>query len=434
MRRNFVARACLLSVLVLSAASNGALAAPVSLEQDEAVPVDSKPFKAKLVSADSHWHLTFETSTGERKVFPAADLCWWGAWAAPSQDTQLLLVDGSLLMADLVALDKERVVVDSSSGGTLKLPLEVVAGIVIHPSADAQRGDKLRDSLLGDSPLSGSRPAENAVNRNPADSPRIPQTDRLILANGDDLAGEITGWSDDSLTVKTTAGEIHVRTDKVAAAAFNPALAARPRIAEVRAWVGFRDGSRLLVSTMESAGTKIHLTLAMAPAKMPRITVGAADIVALQPLGGKAVYLSDLKPAGYQQIPFLKLTWPYHADRNVLGTMLRAGGRLYLKGLGMHSAARLTYDVPAGYRTLAAEVAIDDQTAGHGSAVVRVYTDDGSGHPQLNYDGPIIRGGAAPLPIAVDLTGAKRVNLLVDFADCGDVESHVDWLNARLLK
>jgi hypothetical protein len=429
MRRNFVARACLLSVLVLSAASNGALAAPVSLEQDEAVPVDSKPFKAKLVSVDSAWQVAFETPTGEHKVLPAADLCWWGAWAAPSQDTQVLLVDGSLLMADLVALDKERVVVDSSSGGTVKLPLEVVAGIVFHPSADAQRGDKLRDSLLR-----VARPAENAVNRNPADAPRIPQTDRLILANGDDLAGEITGWSDDSLTVKTTAGEIHVRTDKVAAAAFNPALAARPRTAAVRAWVGFRDGSRLLVSTMESAGTKIHLTLAMAPAKMPRITVGAADIVALQPLGGRAVYLSDLKPAGYQQIPFLNLTWPYHADRNVLGTMLRAGGRLYLKGLGMHSAARLTYDVPAGYRTLAAEVAIDDQTAGHGSAVVRVYTDDGSGHPQLKYDGPIIRGGAAPLPIAVDLAGAKRVSLLVDFADRGDVEAHVDWLNARLLK
>ncbi len=341
----------------------------------------------------------------------------------------MLLVDGSLVMADLVALDKERLVIDSNAGGTIKLPLEVVAGIVFHPSADPQRSDKLRDSLL-----TGSRWSENSANRNAAGKLQISQTDRLILANGDDLSGEITGWSDDSLGVKTAAGEIHVRTDKVAAAAFNPALAAKPRVAEARAWVGFRDGSRLLVSAMESAGTKIHLTLAMATAKMPRVTVEAADIVALQPLGGRTVYLSDLKPAGYQQIPFLSLTWPYHADRNVLGTMLRAGGRLYLKGLGMHSAARLTYDVPAGFRTLAAEVAIDDQTAGHGSAVVRVYTDDGSGHPQLKYDGPIIRGGAAPLPVSVDLAGAKRVSLLVDFADHGDVEAHVDWLNARLLK
>jgi hypothetical protein len=186
---------------------------------------------------------------------------------------------------------------------------------------------------------------------------------------------------------------------------------------------------------MESDGNKFRLTLSSSAATAPRILVEAAEVVAVQPLGGRTTYLSDLKPAGYQQIPFLNVSWPLHSDQNVLGTQLRGGGgRLYLKGLGMHSAARVTYDLAGPYRALAAEVAIDDQTAGCGSAIVRVYTDDGSGHAQLKYDGPIIRGGAAPLPISVDLAGAKRVSLLVDFADQGDVEAHVDWLNARLLK
>ena len=65
----------------------------------------------------------------------------------------------------------------------------------------------------------------------------------------------------------------------------------------------------------------------------------------MQPLGGRAVYLSDLKPAEYRQTPFLDLPWPYRADRNVTGGMLRRGGRLYLKGLGVHSAARLVYAI-----------------------------------------------------------------------------------------
>ena len=101
----------------------------------------------------------------------------------------------------------------------------------------------------------------------------------------------------------------------------------------------------------------------------------------------------------------------------------------------MHSAARLTYDldpsrglspIVAGgtaevvaeqkgtvpfaarrFRAFAADVAIDDQTAGRGSALFRVYTDDGSGNWQLKYESPIVRGGAAPLPVSVDLAGAS---------------------------
>ena len=169
-------------------------------------------------------------------------------------------------------------------------------------------------------------------------------------------------------------------------------------------------------------------------ASQPPLTIPAAKLVALQPLDGRATYLSDLKAADYQHVPFLDLKWPYRNDRNVLGTQLRAGGRLYLKGLGLHSAARLTYDLDKPYRTFATDAAIDDQTNGQGSAIFRVYTDDGSGKWQLKYESPTVRGGAAPLPISVDFSGAKRLSLHVDFADHGDIQAHADWLNARLVR
>ena len=86
----------------------------------------------------------------------------------------------------------------------------------------------------------------------------------------------------------------------------------------------------------------------------------AAAITALQTLGGQAVYLSDLEPVGYKHIPFLQLAWPYQADRNVSGDLLRAGGKLFLKGLGMHSASRLTYDLDRPASRLEAALAIDD--------------------------------------------------------------------------
>ena len=75
----------------------------------------------------------------------------------------------------------------------------------------------------------------------------------------------------------------------------------------------------------------------------------------LQPLGGRAVYLSDVKPADYRQTPFLDLPWPLRDDRNVTGGMLRCHGRLWLKGLGVHSAARLVYAIADSAGPLARE-------------------------------------------------------------------------------
>ena len=158
------------------------------------------------------------------------------------------------------------------------------------------------------------------------------------------------------------------------------------------------------------------------------------NLTALQPLGSGTSYLSDLKPASYRQVPFLDTAWPYFNDRSTSGNRLRAAGKLYLKGLGVHSAAALTYDLKDGYRQFQAEVAIDDETAGAGSVLFRVLLDRGDGQWQTAYTSPVVRGGAAPLTVAVDLAGAKRISLRVDFADRGDEQDHADWLQARLVK
>jgi hypothetical protein len=195
-------------------------------------------------------------------------------------------------------------------------------------------------------------------------------------------------------------------------------------------------------------------------------------LVFLQPLGGRAVYLSDVKPADYRQTPFLDLPWPLQADRNVTGGMLRSGGRLRLKGLGVHSAARLVYLLdtspprpPAregqggrvagsagplagegqaigsprplagegqgvrGFQRFEAEIGIDDSTGGRGSVRFRVLVDG-----QERFASRIIRGGDRPTPISVDLRGGKRLELVVDYADRADVLDRADWLDARLIR
>jgi hypothetical protein len=393
----------------------------------EAVPIEGAPYRARLQSLNAEGMAMWTLPSGETKTLPLRDLCWWGNWVETPAQVQLVLVDGSAIVADVTGLKKERLLADWGLGGELKLPLEWVAGVLFAPPVDRQQADLLSFRLRVDGISHASTRSQSVAQEEK--NGKAPEGDRLILLNGDELGGEVLALDENAVKFRTTAGEVSVGREKIAALEFNPSLAAKPSAKDGRVWIGLHDGSRLLASnvTIDRGQAKIKLAAGI------ECEVAAAKIDSLQPLDGRTTYLSDLKPSGYQHIPFLDLTWSYRADRNVVGSQLRAGGRPYLKGLGMHSAARLTYDLGKPYRTFAAEVAIDDQTAGRGSALFRVYTDDVSGKWQLKYESPIIRGGAAPAAVSVDLTGARRLSLLVDFADHGDEQAHADWLNARLL-
>jgi hypothetical protein len=412
---------------ILASLAGGNLPGADAPPSGEVVLVSGAPFRAQLQSLSADGMAMWKPEPGETRKLPLADLCWWGNFAEAPSQPQIVLVDGSLIVADVVSLDKQQLTIDWSLAGELKLPLEWVGGILLAPPVDRQQADRLRLQVLSNN---SRNPEIKASATGDPDKPEArSDSDRLVLFNGDELSGEIVTMSDSAVKIRTAAGETSVAKEKIAAIALDPSLAAKPDTKQPRVWVGFKDGSRVIASAIAVDAGQAKLTTTA----LPKLAVPAAKLVAIQPLDGRVVYLSDLKPAGYHHIPFLDLQWPYRNDRNVLGTQLRAGGRLYLKGLGMHSTARLTYDLDKPSRALAAEVAIDDQTAGCGSALFRVYTDDGSGKWQLKYESSIVRGGAAPLAVSVDLTGAKRLSLLVDFADHGDEQAHADWLNARLL-
>ena len=149
----------------------------------------------------------------------------------------------------------------------------------------------------------------------------------------------------------------------------------------------------------------------------------AKDLVFLMPQTGRAVYLSDIRPDEYRFLPYLETKWPYKTDRNVTGGQLRCGGRLYLKGLGVHSAARLSYQLDRPWSRFQAEVGIDDSTGGRGSVGFRVFVDG-----KQKYASPPIRGGMPPQAISIDLAGAKQLDLVVDYGEAGDVMDHADWL------
>jgi hypothetical protein len=357
------------------------------------------PGTLAIAKADGTFH--FQHNSQSREV-AARGLVMWGAPLEVRQGSLVLLADGGLLAADVLASDDENLSVDSGVLRKLALPLEQVAAILFHPPLDAVR----RDELLG-------RLREGAA-----------RDDLLILDNGDELSGTVLAISPEEIEFKAAVGKLQLARGRVVALAFDPSLVVAPQVKGLRTLVGLADGSRLVAASLVVSEAKAQITLAGGQ----QAGAPAGQIVFLQPSGGRVQYLSDLKPAGYKHIPFLELPWEYRLDRNVLGHSLRSGGRLYLKGVGMHSASRLTFALDGRHKRFAADVAIDDQAGPRGSVVFRVFVD-----AEQKYASPILRGGDAPLAISVELpAAAKTLSLIVDFADRGDELDYANWLNARL--
>lgn len=384
-------------------------------EPAPAVGVGGDRFDGTLEAVDEAWNITFSVD-GQNQSLAANQLVAWGRPAEPLRGARVLLADGSLLVAEPVSSDETNMTVESPLVGQLVIPLELVAGVVLHPPTDPLRGDLLADRLRG-LPSGGD-------GRGPGGD-RASQSDRLILENGDELSGTIQGLTPSAVQFDSGVGPAEIENERVAAVAFNPALLAKIAPSGLRALVGLQDGSLLVAGMAIVDEGQARLTVAGSlPISVPRETVTFVQV-----LGGEATYVSDLEVDSYRHVPYLMLPWEYHTDANVLGGRLRSAGRVYYKGIGMHSASRLTWKLDKPYRKFEAEMAIDDHTEGKGSVVFRVFA--GS---QERFRSGVIRGGDAPLPISIDITGATRLSLVVDFADRGDELDHANWLNPRLVE
>ena len=126
--------------------------------------------------------------------------------------------------------------------------------------------------------------------------------------------------------------------------------------------------------------------------------------------------------------------WPYQRDRNVLGEPLVVGGKRYLKGIGMHSAGRMTYRLDGKYKRFDAAVAIDDSADRRGSVTFGVYVLRDGKWKAKRTRVTSCAAASPPQPVSVDVDGRKALTLTVDYADRGDEMDRADWLDARLVK
>ena len=386
-------------------------------------PIQSEPFHAQLTDIDHEWRIHFRTADAVT-VVPINDLLYYGAYRENNNRSLVVLSDGSILAADVLAFNGESLLVFNELFGEFLLPSEQLRGVILTPPTATTQHDQLLHQIQ-----------HEAL-----------QNDRVILDNGDVLEGLFTGMpQNDShvndtaattlwITLKSPRQSTKVPFEKVAAFFFNSSLATTARPLEQAVVIGFADGSKLTVSSLEIHDKNITVSLLTNVRLSADAKTFFSQVRYLRPLKNDAIFLSDEKPVGFKSIPFLKRKWKYQNDRNVLNGQLRTRGIVYAKGLGMHSTSRLAYDLPKGFRLFQAEVALDDVAGLHGSVILRVFLIPQDGQPQLAFESPVIRGGNKPLPISVTLNDARLIALIVEFADRGDTLDHANILNARFVR
>lgn len=388
-----------------------------AVDSPTAILVDGQTLSAELVSLVADRQLTLQTG-GQLRSLPLADLVSWRSRRAELPRCGVLFVDGGFLAlqhaADVVTFVDQRLEVVSPLWGNVELPWDQVRGVLVLPPATARQQRQLRDQLAT---------AQGTA-------------DQLWLENGDRLQGELMSLADGTLDFRLSGRAVTLELDQVQALLPSPARRTSRRPEAPCTLIGFGDGSQLRAESAEIGPERLIVsgTNGVVLRSDPQLARPAAQHVSLlQPLGGPVVYLSDLEPLDYLHLPFLSIPWSYGRDRNVLGGELQVAGTSYAKGLGMHSTARLAYTLDGAYERFESQLAIDDAAGQGGSVVFRVLVDRG-GRWDSEFQSPIVRGGDAPQPCSVNLQGAARLALVVDFADRADQQDHADWLDARLIR
>lgn len=169
----------------------------------------------------------------------------------------------------------------------------------------------------------------------------------------------------------------------------------------------------------------------------PSVVVPVEALRKIDFSAGKLVYLSELKPESVNWTSYFDLGKQSPALANFLGprfdrgredSVMRLGGKTYKRGVSLTSRTEMVYKLPAKSRRFQAVAGIDDLVGNLGS-VQLVVTGDG----RTLYTGKLT-GKDEPVELDLDLTGVRRLTVLVDYGGDLDIADHLNLCEARIVK
>lgn len=113
------------------------------------------------------------------------------------------------------------------------------------------------------------------------------------------------------------------------------------------------------------------------------------------------------------------------AGRSVDGNPLRIGERTFERGLGTHAKSEFEIRLDRQARRFRALVGVDAEVGSRGSVTFEARVDG-----RTRFVSGVLKGGEAPVPVDVDLTGGRTLVLLVGDAGDGIDYDHANWADA----
>jgi len=370
----------------------------------------------------------------------------------------LITVDEEIITGEVVALS-DREVSLATPGGTRAVRTEDVTSLSLRPveARDARpggvslcNGDTLRGVVIGgtDDTIRIESPALGPIEVRISDvrtlhfkmpdgnrhSPRKPDEDRkkdeLVLANGDTLPGVVVRFAEESLIFDCSLGKVPISFERIRTVKFAPIGKKYKEPGTLLLLVTCTDGSTITGS--QARLTQGALSIRSTLGKAFKVPLGRVSAIRCK--NGRLVYLSDMEPVEVRETPlFDERPWQYRRDLSVGGRPITLQGRVYRKGLGVHSRCELVYDLDGKFKKFLSEVGIDDEVPGPAEAAggkveARVYVDGKLAFQQH------VQRQSEPIPVELDVSGARRLTLVVDFGEELHINDHADWADARLIR
>ncbi|MGL4400249.1 MAG: alpha-galactosidase [Luteolibacter sp.] len=116
------------------------------------------------------------------------------------------------------------------------------------------------------------------------------------------------------------------------------------------------------------------------------------------------------------------------ANRSITDQPIRIGGNPFEKGLGTHSNSRFRVKLGGNGERFTAQVGIADDVAARGSVEFIVFGD----RKEIWRSQPM-KGGDAPRPVDLDLSGIETLTLIATDGGDGTSDDHAVWANASVV-
>ena len=379
---------------------------PVVAVVVEAVRIDGTMLAGDWAGVAGDTSVELRTSEGSRSIplDDLAELRFGQVRTVAHGDVWIRLADGGHLRGELVGPASDAVVVRSTWDEVLLLPFDRLAGIRLATDKSCGRAAELFDEALGS---------------------RMPGEDVLIACGVDEaksLRGRLERLGGEGGSFVFDGRVRPFSADKVFGVVFAAGVGDVPKHP---ATVTLADGTKFSGRVLTGEPDILRISASFGT----EVALSPASIANLQLRSERVVYVSDLTPVSEHIEGRLHRPWPIRRDRSVCGGTLTLGGKVFEKGLGVHSRTELAYDLAGAYTTFAATIGIDDAVRPRGSVVFRVLGDG-----IVLFDSEVLHGYEQPRELTADVTGIQRLTLVVDYGGESDLADHADWGAARLIR